>query len=121
MFHDCSVVRFDIRGRDLLLETEEFSLSETETLPAARILIAGSRCIHRDGELVAAFEVESDDAEIYSLDSLPDGVRMHLLWHFWRPRAPERWRSYWFPGATLVLQALAGGPLLPFEVRSNEA
>lgn len=37
---------------------------------------------------VAAFVIESDDAEIYGLESLYDGVRLSVIWHIWSRRIP---------------------------------
>ncbi len=121
MFHDVSVSCFSIHGEELRIETEGFSLSPTETVPPARIIIAGSRCVHRNDVKVAVLEIESDDAEIYGLDSSSDGVRLHLIWNFWKPRASEVWCVYWFPGATLRTEALSGGPLVLVQAPSTQS
>ena len=121
MFHDAPIRGFAIQGEELHIEVEEFSFSPTETIPPARIVIARPWCVHRNDVEVAAFEVESDDAQIYRLDSLPDGVRLHLIWRFWKPRAPEVWCTYWFPGATLRTEALSGGPLVPVLTQSTRS
>lgn len=113
MFHDASVHRFVIRSDGIQMETEEFACSRTETMPAGRIVIAGALCMHRNDEVVAAFEIESDDAEINGVDRLPDGVRVVLFWHFWKSKAPAICRAYWFQGATVCAETLAGGPLVP--------
>ena len=120
MFHDASVSCFAIHGDELCIETEEFGLSFTETVPPARITIAGLRCVYRNDVKVAGFKIESDDAEIYGLDTLPDGFRLHLVWHSWKPRAPEVWCVYWFPGATLRTEALSGGPLVLVQELSTQ-
>jgi len=119
MFHDTSVTRFLIQGDTLTIETEEFSLSPTETVPPARIVVSGLHAILRNDAEVPAFVVESDDAEIYGLDGGTGGVRLELFWHFWAPRRPEVWCSYRFPGATLRIEALAGGLLVPVPARDG--
>lgn len=113
MFHDCSIRRFVLRGEVLCIEIERFSLSPDKDMPPARILISGLTHVYRNDVNVAAFEVESDDAEIVRLDVSQDGVELCLLWHFWTPEAPAVWCRYMFPGATLRIEALAGGPLTP--------
>lgn len=60
-----------------------------------------------------AVQIESADAQIFGLEGSLGGVRLHLIWRFWNPRAPEVWCTYWFPGATLHAEALTGGPLVP--------
>ncbi len=113
MFHDTPVTRFLIQQEALIIETEAFSFSPTETVPPARIVVAGLQSVFRNDAEIPAFMVESGDAEIYGLDDGPDGVRLDLIWHFWAPRRPEVWCSYRFPGATLRIEALVGGPLGP--------
>ena len=121
MFHDASVSRFAILAEEIHIETEEFSLSHTETMPPARIIIAGLGCIYRNDMEIAAFEIESDDAEIYGLDSLPEGVRLHLVWQFWKPRAPEVSCIYWFPGGVRHVQALSDAPNPPVRTPSTQS
>ena len=113
MFHDAFVSRFTINGDELRIETHAFAFSFDETVPPGLIVVSGIRSIYESEIEVAAFAVESDDAEINALDVLPDGVRLVLFWHFWTPRAPTLCRGYWFPGATLHVEALSGGPLVP--------
>jgi len=69
--------------------------------------------ILRDDEVLAVFDVGNDDAEIHGLDTSHEGVRLPLLWHFWKPGAPDLCRSHWFPGAIVRVEALVGGPLAP--------
>ena len=113
MFHDTPVNRFVLHGDELLIETEEFAFSFTEIVPPGRIVISGLQSIFCNDVEVAAFSVESDDAEIYGLHALSDGVELQLIWCFWQPKAPQVWCSYRFPGATLHVEALSGGPLVP--------
>lgn len=113
MFHDAPVSRFLVRQAELVIEVEAFSPSRTETMPPARIVIAGARRILMNDETVPAFEIESDEAEINGLDAHSDGVRLVLFWHHRNPKAPALCRGYRFPGATLHVEALAGGPLAP--------
>ncbi|TXN70474.1 hypothetical protein [Methylobacterium sp. WL6] len=118
MFHDAFVSRFVAQETGLVIEVDEFSFSSNETMPPARIVIAGARCIIRNDEIVGAFEVESGDAEINDLYPYPNGVRLVLFWHQGNPRAPAHCCGYRFPGATLHIEALSGGPLVP--VRTSE-
>lgn len=120
MFHDATVSGFVVHANELRIETEEFGFSPTEVVPPALIIISSVQSIHRNEVEVVRFEVESDDAEIYSLDGLVDGVRINLIWHFWKPKAPEVWCTYWFPGATLYTEALSGGPLAPVQMSSKQ-
>jgi hypothetical protein len=112
MFHDASVTRFTFRGQDLHIETEAFALSPIETVPPARIVIAESKSISINGQ-IGAFEVESDEAEIYSLESSAEGVLLDLIWHFRKPARQEIFRSYLFAGATLTVHNLHREPLFP--------
>lgn len=117
MFHDAPVGRVLLQDGALCIETDAFSPAPNETLPPARIVIAAIRDVYRDDVKVAAFLIESDDAEIYGLEIRSDGVRLNLAWCFWHPRAPDIFRAYCFPGATLHVEALSGGPLVPLRTR----
>lgn len=118
MFHDASVSRFLVHETDLVIEVEAFPFSWTETMPPARIVIAGAQCIVRNDEKVGTFIIETGEAEIHGLDAYPDGVRLILFWHHRNPKVQAVCRSYQFLGATLRVEALSGGSLTP--VRTSE-
>ncbi|WP_375465357.1 hypothetical protein [uncultured Methylobacterium sp.] len=118
MFHDASVSRFLVRETDLVIEVEAFSFSWTETMPPARIVIVGAQCTVRNGEKIRTFVIETGDAEIHGLDAYPNGVRLVLFWHHRNPKVQAVCCNYWFPGATLRVEALSGGPFTP--VRTSE-
>lgn len=118
MFHDASVRRFTVEHDELRIETEAFAFAPGETMPPALVVIAGLQRIFRNDVEIGAFEVESEDAEIYGLQASPEGVLLHLIWHFWNPKAPEVWCTYRFPAASLRVEALSGGPLLPVPASS---
>lgn len=120
-FHDAFVRRITIGAESLLLETDAFSLSFTETMPPGRVLISGHRTLLKNELEVGAFEIESDDAEINILDVSNEEVRLVLFWHAWAPKRSSVCAGYRFPGATLRVEAEDGGPLVPFQSPADEA
>lgn len=76
MFHDAPVSRLAVQAEVLVIETEAFSFSPTEILPAARIVIAGAQGLYRNDVKVAAFRIESDDAQIFGLEGSSNGVQL---------------------------------------------
>ena len=111
--------RFTIGTDRLVLETDTFAFSFTETVPRGRIIISGHRTLLKDGDKVGAFQVESGDAEINDLCMSDEEVRLVMFWHSYTPQPSTVCVAYRFPGAALHIEAEDGGPLVPF-VSSNE-
>lgn len=114
MFHDTPVTRILVLEGELHIETDAFAFSMTETVPPGRIVITQVHGVFRNDDPRAAFEIESEDAEIYGLESTPDGVLLDLIWHYYGP-SRTTWCTYWLPGAIPHIEALAGGPLAPIQ------
>lgn len=110
MFHDAWVDKFTVLDDELRMETDEFSFGPEEKMLPARILIQNIRAIYRNDQLVDAFVIESDDAEIYGLTDTPEEVQLILIWH-WGPKEPTVFAVYRFPFAKLHTEDLAGGPV----------
>ncbi len=106
MFHDAPVNRFEILVGKLHVETEEFSTAPGEIAPRARIVITNIDEIYRNHRKVDSFQIESDDAEVYELNSSTGGVKLILIWHFWDATTPDAFVAYSFPRATLSIEAL---------------
>lgn len=114
MFHDAFVRRISVGLGCIVLETDAFSISFTETMPPGRIIIAGHRTLLRDGLEVGTFTIESGDAEINVLDTYDEEVVLVLFWHCGPPQRSPVCATYRFPGARLRIEADDGGPLVPF-------
>lgn len=110
MFHDASVSRIEQNGNALHIETEAFSVGPGERMQPARIVVESIGAIFCNDERIDRIAIESDDAEIYGFDVFTDRIELHLIWHWHGPDKREAFTTYRFPGATALVEDLAGGP-----------
>ncbi len=112
MFHDATVSRFVLFDDQLRLDTEELSVGANEKMLPSRILIRAIGDIYRNGKMIDAFRVESDDDEVVELKNSTEEVELTLIWHFWNPSTPDVFGIYLFPMADLHTESISGGPLM---------
>lgn len=78
MFHDTPIDRVISEGGTVIIETDEFAASESETVPPQRITVSFYNLIIMNGTLVDAV-ADLRDWEIYSLSKLEDRIALWVI------------------------------------------
>jgi len=78
-FHESTLTGIDANGQNMVLGFEDVKLGER--LVKARIIIQGIRSIICNGQVKMAIGLESNDAEVLSVDFTTEQIKLIVEWN----------------------------------------